>query len=90
MYFGDAARARIHLYSDEVMDPLRRVPGVSFVPIEHVIESARRKIEHAPPDEAERIYGQLDRYYFRSAGERGRQIARSLRAAVDAKGPGAR
>ncbi len=85
VYFGDAARARIHLYSDEVMDRLRRVPGVSFVPIERVIESARREIERAPAEEAERIYRRLERYYFRSAGARGRQVARALRAAVDAK-----
>ena len=83
--FGDVAVARIRLYSDAVMDPLRSLPGVSFVPIEETIVSALHDIERATPEEAERIYASLHRYYFRAAGERAQQVARHLRARVDAR-----
>jgi hypothetical protein len=85
VYFGDVAMARIHLYSDAVMDRLRRIPQVSFVPIERVIGQARRQIERAEPEEAEQVYQRLHRYYFRTAGERGQQTARALRALIDQK-----
>jgi hypothetical protein len=85
VYFGDLAVARIHLYSDEVMDRLRGVPDVSFVPIESVIERRREQIERAPLDRAERIFERLHRYYFRAAGPRGEPAARELRALIEAK-----
>jgi len=85
VYFGDLAVARIHLYSDPVMDRLRDVPGVSFVPIEAVIERRREQIERASLERAERIFERLDRYYFRAAGPRGEPAARELRALVEAK-----
>jgi len=85
VYFGDVAQARVHIYSDAVMDRLRGVPGVSFVPIETALASALEQIEHASAPEAERIYALLDRYYFRGAGERGRLAALRLRAAVEAR-----
>jgi hypothetical protein len=85
VYFGDLAVARIHLYSDEVMDRLRDVPGVSFVPIESVIERRREQIEHATLERAERIFERLDRYYFRKAGARGEPAARELRALIEAR-----
>jgi hypothetical protein len=86
VYFDDGAMARIYLYSDAVMDRLRRIPQVSFVPIEGVIERARRQIEQASPATAEQIYRDLDQYYFRAAGERGQEAARALRALIDEKG----
>jgi hypothetical protein len=85
VYFGDLAVARVHLYSDEVMDRLRDVPGVSFVPIESVIERRREQIERAPLERAERIFARLYRYYFRAAGRRGEPAARELRALLEAK-----
>lgn len=83
--FGDTARARILLYSAEVMDRLRGVPGVRFMPIEVAVDAARRKIPLVSIEEAERIYRRLDRYYFQSAGESGRELERVLRAAVDVR-----
>lgn len=83
--FGDVARAQILLYADEVMDPLREAPGVSFVPIEEVIERFARQMEASPAPVAERLFAQLDRYYFHAAGERGRAAADRLRAIVEAR-----
>lgn len=83
--FGNGARARILLYSDEVMDRLRAVPGVRFMPIERAVGAALRKVGRVSVEEAERIYRRLDRYYFESAGERGVELERALRAAVDAR-----
>jgi hypothetical protein len=71
IYFDDLALARIHLYSDAVMDPLRQRPDVDFVPIERVIELSRRRMEQAPLGEAEQIYQELQRFYFDGAGARG-------------------
>ncbi len=67
------------------MDRLRDVPGVRFMPIERVVDAARRRIPHVSVEEAERIYRRLDRYYFESAAGRGRELERALRAAVDAR-----
>jgi hypothetical protein len=83
LYFGSSAMARIHLYSDAVMDRLRGIPQVWFLPIERVIERQRRRIQQLSPAGGERIYQRLDRYYFRAAGERGQEAARALRALVD-------
>jgi hypothetical protein len=85
VYFGDLAKARIHIYSDEVMDALRRVPDVDFVPIERVVELSKKRMERAPLAEAERIYHDLQRFYFRTAGERGEALNRELRATLDRK-----
>jgi arabinofuranosyltransferase len=83
IYFSDVAVARIHLYSDEVMDPLRELSYVSFVPIEEVIEHVRRVIQRAPLEKAERAYEWLQRYYLRAAGTRGEAIARGLEASLE-------
>ena len=85
VYFGRAARARIHLYSDEVMDALRQQPQVSFVPIEDVIAGMKQRIENSSAEEAEGIYDFLDRYYFRAAGERGQEEARAIREMIERK-----
>jgi hypothetical protein len=83
--FGDTAFARILHYSDDVMDPLRGRPDVSFVPIEAAIERAAALMESSSPAAARRIYDQLARYYFDTAGERGRAAADRLRAIVEGK-----
>jgi len=83
--FGDAVRAQILHYDDAVMDPLRDRPGVHFVPIEAVILRAAQEMATAPLPAAEAIYDQLDRYYFRTAGDRGEDAARALRAIVERK-----
>jgi hypothetical protein len=83
VYFGDLAVARIHRYDDAIMDSLRDVSGVSFVPIERVIERRRREISHAAPERAREILAELDRYYFDSAGDRGRTQAEELRNLVE-------
>lgn len=69
--FGDRARARIVLYDDAVMDPLRRLPDVHFTPIERVLRLAARRMQDAPPGEAAEIYAEMRRYYLARAGARG-------------------
>jgi len=83
--FGDVARAQILLYSDEVMDPLRDRPGVSFVPIEALIARSAEQMKSSPLADAERLYEQLQHYYFRAAGERGRPAAARLRGIIERK-----
>jgi hypothetical protein len=85
IYFGDVAKARIHIYSDEVMDTLRGRPDVDFVPIERVVELSGKRMERASLAEAERIYDDLQRFYFRTAGARGEALNRELRASLDRK-----
>jgi len=77
--------ARIHLYSDELMDRLRELPHVSFVPIERVIESTRHAIRRLPLEEAERAYESLQRYYLQAAGARGEAIARGLETRLETR-----
>ncbi len=77
--FGDRARARIHLYSDAIMDALRGREDVHFVPIERTVALSRRRMEQAPLAEAEAIYRELRRYYFDRAGERGAAWDHDLR-----------
>jgi len=85
IYFGDLAKARIHIYSDDVMDALRGRPDVDFVPIERVVELSKRRMERASLAEAERIYEDLQRFYFHTAGARGEAFDRELRASLDRK-----
>jgi len=83
--FGDVARARILVYSDEVMDPLRDRSGISFEPIEAVIARVAGMMEVASLDRAERMYDQIERYYLRTAGVRGRPFGDRLRRIVERK-----
>jgi hypothetical protein len=85
VHFGDLARARIHLYSDAVMDPLRGRPDVRFTPIERAIRHSAKRMQDASRAEAEAIYAQLRRYYLDAAGERGTHWDRQLRAILDGK-----
>jgi hypothetical protein len=82
---GGSVRARIILYSDAVMDALRGRADVEFTPIEQIIREQRWRIRRVPRAEAERLYADLERYYFRGAGERGSAWARELRAIIEAK-----
>ena len=70
---------------DEMMDPLRGRPEVSFTPIEVVIAHAEELIRSSPLAQAEPIYAQLDQYYFRSAGDRGREPAARIREIIESK-----
>jgi len=85
MYFGDLARARVVLYSDEVMDALRGRSDVDFVPIERVLDAAAREMEAADAARAEEILAGLDAWYFDHAGARGRERARPLREILKRK-----
>jgi hypothetical protein len=85
LYFGDVAVARIHRYDDALMQQLAGVDGVQFTPIEAVVERKRREIDRASRQQAEEHYAWLDRYYLAGAGDAGREIARDLRARIDAK-----
>jgi hypothetical protein len=85
IYFGDLAKARIHIYSDEVMDALRGLPDVDFVPIERVVELSKKRMQRTSLAEAERIYDDLQRFYFRTAGARSEALNRELRASLDRK-----
>ena len=85
IYFGDLAKARINVYSDDVMDALRGLPDVDFVPIERVVGLSKKRLERVSLAEAEHIYADLQRFYFRSAGARGEALDRELQAALDRK-----
>jgi hypothetical protein len=87
--FGDVARARIHIYSDAVMDPLRGRPDVDFVPIERVVRRTAARMRRAPAAEAEALYRELRRYYFDGAGERGEAWDRDLREILALRGEAA-
>ena len=89
VYFGDVAVARIHRYDDAVMEALRRRPGVSFVPIQQVIERRRREIERASPERAREILAWLERYYLDAAPQRGGATGAELRALVGSRAPAA-
>jgi len=82
IFFSNLVRARILIYSDEVMGKLAEVPEVDFVPIEEALERFAEEIVKGPPETAEEILTYLDGYYFRRAGEKGRAEARRLRALV--------
>jgi hypothetical protein len=69
--FGDLARARIHLYDDAVMDPLRADSRVQFTPIERVLALSAERMQAAPLARARSIYQELRRYYLARAGQRG-------------------
>ena len=85
LYFADVAVARIHHYDEALMAHLAQVDGVRFTPIEAVIERKRREIESATRERAGEILAWLDRYYLSGAGDAGRDLARELRARIDAK-----
>jgi len=85
LVFGDLARARIVLYSDAVMDPLRGRPGVDFAPIERVLEAAAREMEAADSERAAEILAGLEVWYFDHAGPRGEARARPLREILERK-----
>ncbi len=81
--FGDRLHGQILLYSDEIMDALRDRPEVDFLPIEAAIDLAAAQMESASLPQAQRLYDELDRYYFRHAGERGNEPALRLRRIVE-------
>jgi arabinofuranosyltransferase len=85
VYFGSLARARVWRYSDEVMDRLRGQPGVTFVPIERVLETARKDLANGSRAEARRVYDYLDGYYFRSGGPRAAADRQEFRALLEAR-----
>ena len=43
IYFGDTLKARIWIYVDAIMDPLRDNPAVRFVTIEATLHAAKRQ-----------------------------------------------
>jgi hypothetical protein len=88
LVFGDLARARIVLYSDAVMDPLRERPGVDFAPIEQVLEAAAREMEAADAARGGEILAGLEAWYFDHAGPRGEERARPLREILARKQAG--
>lgn len=85
VYFDGIAKARIVIYSDEVMDHLRGNSLVRFTPIERLIEQRRAEISHASVADAERIFEELYQYYFRGAGERSGGEARTLLDMIERK-----
>jgi hypothetical protein len=89
VYFGDRARARVLVYSDELMDRLRGVPGIDFVPIERTIELSARRMARVAPEPAREIEAGLDVYYFDHAGARGRELREALHQRVEALRRGA-
>jgi hypothetical protein len=88
IYFGDTLKARIWIYLDAIMDPLRENPDVQFVPIEGALRAARRQIGQASYEEARGSYDFLDRYYFRTAGPEKKALADDLREEVAARRTG--
>jgi hypothetical protein len=82
---GAQVKARVWLYSDEVMDVARGRSDVSFVPIEQVIARLRAEMEAAPYQQARAIYDYLDRYYLRTASPRAVATAVELQKVLDAK-----
>ncbi len=80
VFFSNLVRARVLIYRDDIMDKLRKVPEVSFVPIEEALERFAEEIAKGPPETAEEILTYLDGYYLKHAGEKGREEARRLRA----------
>jgi hypothetical protein len=83
--FGGILKARIWTYVDAIMDPLRGHPDVRFVPIEGTLREAQRHIETASPEEAQRIYAVLQRYYFQAAGPEKKPLADALLKRVEAR-----
>jgi len=81
--FGDLVEATILFYDDALMDALRGRPGVSFTPIEQVIERTLRQMRVRPLAVAEQLYADLDGYYFAHAGERGRERSAPLRELLE-------
>ena len=68
--FGTTMTARIWIYSDAVMDPLRARADVDFVPIETVLAQAEHDIAAASPEAARTILTFLERYYLTEASPR--------------------
>ena len=85
VYFDGITKARIVIYSDEVMDHLRGNSLVRFTPIERLIEQRKAEISHASVADAERIFEELYQYYFRAAGERTEGEARTLLDIIERK-----
>lgn len=82
VFFSNLVRARILIYDDEVMGRLAKAPDVDFVPIEEALGRFEEEIKKGPPEKAEEILAYLDGYYFRYAGQKGREEERRLRALV--------
>ncbi|MGH0032474.1 MAG: hypothetical protein ACQGVC_22000 [Myxococcota bacterium] len=85
VYFGDVAVARIHRYDPALMRHLAEQRGVSFVPIERVVERRRAEIERAPRERAREILAWLDRYWFDGAGDAAREQRARLAALVESR-----
>jgi len=83
--FDGILKARIWIYVDAIMDPLRSNPDVRFLPIEGTLREARRHIEGASHAEARRIYAVLQRYYFQTAGPEKKPLADALWRQVEAR-----
>ena len=83
--FDGILKARIWIYVDAIMDPLRSKPHVRFLPIEGTLREARRHIEGASRAEARRIYDVLQRYYFQTAGPEKKPLADALWRQVEAR-----
>ena len=83
--FDGILKARIWVYVDAIMDPLRSNPDVRFLPIEGTLREAQRHIEGASHAEARRIYDVLQRYYFQTAGPEKKQLADALWRQVEAR-----
>ena len=82
--FGRGMSARIWIYSDAVMDPLRGRADVDFVPIETVLAQAERDIAAASPDNARAILAFLERYYLaHAAPTRAAQVEHLRRMVAD-------
>jgi arabinofuranosyltransferase len=83
--FDGILKARIWIYVDAIMDPLRSNPDVRFLPIEGTLREAGRHIEGASHAEAHRIYDVLQRYYFQTAGPEKKPLADALWRQVEAR-----
>jgi hypothetical protein len=83
--FDGILKARIWIYADAIMDPLRSNPDVRFLPIEGTLREAQRHIEGASHAEARRIYDVLQRYYFQTAGPEKKPLADALWRQVEAR-----
>lgn len=84
IHFSNLVRARIWTYSDDIMDRLRGNPNVSFVPIEQVLAQTAAQLVHRRAAERKSALAYLDRYYFRTAGEGGRQRAAAFASLLSA------
>jgi len=78
IFFGDAARAQVWVYSDEVMDRLRGRPGVSFLPIEEVLARTEAALAADARGPAALLLAFLERYDIANAPADRRDRARRL------------